>query len=128
MASLRAPHPLLNLLKFCHTPGRVEVKISFTSRCVPSDDIKTIVQRNILHGYKAYHVSPVPYKVSHKPRSVYHRGGSMEERAGGKNRDGESDGRLQPKLLLMSGKKTERVSRRPIVASFMIHPKDAITF
>ncbi|KAL6114387.1 lzts1 [Pungitius sinensis] len=38
-------------------------------------------------------------KVSHKPGSVYHRGASMEEHAGGKNRNGESDGRLQPKLL-----------------------------
>ncbi|XP_054467651.1 leucine zipper putative tumor suppressor 1 [Anoplopoma fimbria] len=41
-------------------------------------------------------------KVSHKQRSMYHREASMEEHAGGKNRDGESDRRLQPKLLLMS--------------------------
>ena len=34
----------------------------------------------------------------------------MEDHASGKNRDGESDGRLQPKLLLMSGKITEKVS------------------
>ncbi|XP_075960980.1 leucine zipper putative tumor suppressor 1 isoform X2 [Anarhichas minor] len=49
-------------------------------------------------------------KVSHKPRSVHHRGASMEDNAGGKNRDGESDGRLQPKLLLMPGKMTDRTS------------------
>ncbi|XP_070820200.1 leucine zipper putative tumor suppressor 1 [Chaetodon trifascialis] len=49
-------------------------------------------------------------KVSHKQRSVYHRGGSMEDHAGGQKRDGESDGRLQPKLLLMSGNMTERTS------------------
>ncbi|XP_074494401.1 leucine zipper putative tumor suppressor 1 [Sebastes fasciatus] len=62
-------------------------------------------------------------KVSHKPRSVYHRGGSMEERAGGKNRDGESDGRLQPKLLLMSGKKTERTSaEKSLVRSTAFKP------
>lgn len=47
-------------------------------------------------------------KVSHKP--VYHRGGSMDDHAGGKKKDGESDGRLQPKLLLTSGKTTERTS------------------
>lgn len=44
----------------------------------------------------------------------------MEERAGRRNRDGESDGRLQPKLLLMSGKMTERVSKLPIICSVMI--------
>ncbi|XP_034727155.1 leucine zipper putative tumor suppressor 1 [Etheostoma cragini] len=49
-------------------------------------------------------------KVSHKPRSAHHRGGPMEDHAGGKNQDGESDGRLQPKLLLMSGNMAERVS------------------
>ncbi|XP_068167281.1 leucine zipper putative tumor suppressor 2 homolog isoform X2 [Antennarius striatus] len=34
----------------------------------------------------------------------------MEDHAGGKKRDGESDGRLQPKLPLMSGNVTERTS------------------
>ncbi|XP_029915763.1 leucine zipper putative tumor suppressor 1 isoform X2 [Myripristis murdjan] len=46
-------------------------------------------------------------KVSHKPRSVHHRG-PMEDHVAGGNRDGESDGRLQPKLLPMMGKVTER--------------------
>ncbi|XP_040898538.1 leucine zipper putative tumor suppressor 1 [Toxotes jaculatrix] len=59
-------------------------------------------------------------KVSHKPRSVYHRGGSMEDRG---NRDGESDGRLQPKLLLMSGKMTERTSaEKSLVRSTAFKP------
>ncbi|XP_051278876.1 leucine zipper putative tumor suppressor 1 [Dicentrarchus labrax] len=49
-------------------------------------------------------------KVSHKPRSVYHKGGAMEDHTSGKKRDGESDRRLQPKLLLMSGKMTDRTS------------------
>lgn len=35
----------------------------------------------------------------------------MEDHAGGKKRDGESDERLQPKLLLTSGKMTEKVSK-----------------
>ncbi|KAK2837432.1 hypothetical protein Q5P01_014644 [Channa striata] len=39
-------------------------------------------------------------KVSHKPRPVYHRRGSVEEKG---NRDGELHGKLQPKLLIMSG-------------------------
>ncbi|KAG7489756.1 hypothetical protein JOB18_019747 [Solea senegalensis] len=43
-------------------------------------------------------------KVNHKPRSVHHKVGSMEDRG---NRDGESKAQLQPKLPLMSGKKTE---------------------
>lgn len=47
----------------------------------------------------------------------------MEEHAGGKKRDGESDGRLQPKLLLMSGKMTERVSNMPTTSSLMLLPK-----
>ncbi|KAA8592383.1 hypothetical protein FQN60_017838 [Etheostoma spectabile] len=51
-----------------------------------------------------------PSKGLHKPRSAHYRGGPMEDRTGGKNRDGESDGRLQPKLLLMSGNMAERVS------------------
>lgn len=41
----------------------------------------------------------------------------MEDHAGGKNRDGESDGRLQPKLLLFSGQMTNRVSKKSIVSS-----------
>ncbi|XP_049434146.1 leucine zipper putative tumor suppressor 1 [Epinephelus fuscoguttatus] len=62
-------------------------------------------------------------KVSHKPRSVYHRGGPMEDHAGGKNREGESDGRLQPKLLLMSGKMTERTSaEKSLVRSTAFKP------
>lgn len=36
----------------------------------------------------------------------------MEECANGKNADGESDGRLQPKLLFMSGKMTEMVREK----------------
>lgn len=51
----------------------------------------------------------------------------MEDREGRKNRDGESDGRLQPKLLLMSGK-TERVSKMPIISPPMLYPKDKIRF
>lgn len=39
----------------------------------------------------------------------------MEEHLGGKKREGESDGRLQPKLLLMSGNMTERVSKMAII-------------
>ncbi|XP_068559281.1 leucine zipper putative tumor suppressor 1 isoform X2 [Cebidichthys violaceus] len=62
-------------------------------------------------------------KVSHKPRSVYHRGASMEDNAGGKNRDGESDGRLQPKLLLMPGKMTDRTSaEKSLVRSTAFKP------
>ncbi|XP_059194023.1 leucine zipper putative tumor suppressor 1 [Centropristis striata] len=62
-------------------------------------------------------------KVSHKPRSAYHRGGSMEDHAGGKNRDGESDGRLQPKLLLMSGKMNDRTSaEKSLVRSTAFKP------
>lgn len=44
----------------------------------------------------------------------------MEEHAGRRNRDGESDGRLQTKLLLMTGKMTERVSKLAIIYSVMI--------
>ncbi|XP_029367125.1 leucine zipper putative tumor suppressor 1 [Echeneis naucrates] len=59
-------------------------------------------------------------KVSHKPRSVYHREGSMEHRG---NRDGESDGRLQPKLLFMSGKIPERTSaEKSLVRSTAFKP------
>lgn len=35
----------------------------------------------------------------------------MEDHAGGKNRDGEPDGRLQQKLLLMSGNVNQKVSK-----------------
>nr|XP_040052022.1 leucine zipper putative tumor suppressor 1 [Gasterosteus aculeatus aculeatus]XP_040052023.1 leucine zipper putative tumor suppressor 1 [Gasterosteus aculeatus aculeatus] len=57
-------------------------------------------------------------KVSHKPGSAYHRGASMEDHAGGKNRDGESDGRPQPKLLLFSGQMTNRTpSEKSLVRS-----------
>ncbi|TNN50242.1 Leucine zipper putative tumor suppressor 1 [Liparis tanakae] len=49
-------------------------------------------------------------KVSHKPRPVHQRGASMEDQSSGKNRERESDGRLQPKLLLMSRKMTHRTS------------------
>ncbi|XP_034397087.1 leucine zipper putative tumor suppressor 2 homolog isoform X2 [Cyclopterus lumpus] len=63
------------------------------------------------------------HQVSHKPRSVYHRGASMEDHAGGKNRDRESDGRLQPKLLLMSGKMTDRNSaEKSLVRSTAFKP------
>lgn len=52
------------------------------------------------------------FKVSHKPRSVYPRAPSMEGgHLAGKRREGESEGRLQPTLLLMPGKKTEMVRR-----------------
>ncbi|XP_031705011.1 leucine zipper putative tumor suppressor 1 isoform X2 [Anarrhichthys ocellatus] len=62
-------------------------------------------------------------KVSHKPSSVHHRGASMEDNAGGKNRDGESDGRLQPKLLLMPGKMTDRTSaEKSLVRSTAFKP------
>ncbi|XP_042277011.1 leucine zipper putative tumor suppressor 1 [Thunnus albacares] len=62
-------------------------------------------------------------KVGHKPRSVYHRGGSMEEHTGRRNRDGESDGHLQPKLLLMSGKMTERTTaEKSLVRSTAFKP------
>lgn len=47
----------------------------------------------------------------------------MEDHAGGKNREGESDGRLQPKLLLMSGKMTERTSaEKSLVRSTAFKP------
>lgn len=46
-------------------------------------------------------------KVSNKPRSMYHRERSVEDQV---NRDEDSDGQLQPKLLLMSGNVTERTS------------------
>uniref|UniRef100_A0A3P8TIT7 Leucine zipper tumor suppressor 1 n=1 Tax=Amphiprion percula TaxID=161767 RepID=A0A3P8TIT7_AMPPE len=59
-------------------------------------------------------------KVSHKPRSAYHRERSMEERV---NKDGESDGRLQPKLLLMSGKNNEKTSaEKSLVRSTAFKP------
>ncbi|XP_026177565.1 leucine zipper putative tumor suppressor 1 [Mastacembelus armatus] len=59
-------------------------------------------------------------KVSHKPRPVYHRRGSMEERG---TRDGESDGQLQPKLLLMTGKMTEKTSaEKSLVRSTAFRP------
>ncbi|KAF1389680.1 hypothetical protein PFLUV_G00075990 [Perca fluviatilis] len=62
-------------------------------------------------------------KVSHKPRSAHHRGGPMEGCAGGKNRDGESDGRLQPKLLLMSGNMAVRASaEKSLVRSTAFKP------
>ncbi|XP_078107662.1 leucine zipper putative tumor suppressor 1 isoform X2 [Sander vitreus] len=62
-------------------------------------------------------------KVSHKPRSAHYRGGPMEDRAGGKNRDEKSDGRLQPKLLLMSGNKAERASaEKSLVRSTAFKP------
>lgn len=38
----------------------------------------------------------------------------MEDRG---NRDGESDGRMQPKLLIMSGNTTEKVHKMPIFLS-----------
>ncbi|KAM7391829.1 hypothetical protein PAMP_022486 [Pampus punctatissimus] len=62
-------------------------------------------------------------KVGHKPRPVYHRGGSMEERAGRRNKDGESDGQLQPKLLLMSGTVTEMTTaEKSLVRSTAFKP------
>ncbi|XP_029296484.1 leucine zipper putative tumor suppressor 1 [Cottoperca gobio] len=62
-------------------------------------------------------------KVNHKSRSGYHRGGPMEDHAGGKNRDGESDVRLQPKRLLVSGKMAERTSaEKSLVRSTAFKP------
>ncbi|KAM3611743.1 uncharacterized protein V6R79_023497 [Siganus canaliculatus] len=62
-------------------------------------------------------------KVSHKPRSAYHRAGSMEDHAVRKKKDGESDGRLQPKLLLMSGNVTDRTSaEKSLVRSTAFKP------
>ncbi|XP_069555998.1 leucine zipper putative tumor suppressor 1 [Brachyistius frenatus] len=59
-------------------------------------------------------------KVSHKPRSVYSRERSMEDRV---NKDGESDGRQKPKLVLMSGKITERTSaEKSLVRSTAFKP------
>nr|XP_020450281.1 leucine zipper putative tumor suppressor 1-like isoform X2 [Monopterus albus] len=56
-------------------------------------------------------------KVSHKPRPVYHTGGLMEDRG---NRDGESDGQLQPKL---SENMTERTSvEKSLVRSTAFNP------
>uniref|UniRef100_A0A3P9C7Q5 Leucine zipper tumor suppressor 1 n=1 Tax=Maylandia zebra TaxID=106582 RepID=A0A3P9C7Q5_9CICH len=46
-------------------------------------------------------------KVSNKPRSTHHRERSAE---GQVNRNGKSDGQMQPKLLLMSGNVTEKTS------------------
>ncbi|KAF3695926.1 Leucine zipper putative tumor suppressor 1 [Channa argus] len=59
-------------------------------------------------------------KVSHKPRQAYNRRGSTEDRG---NRDGNSDGRLQPKLLIMSGNVTERTSaEKSLVRSTAFKP------
>ncbi|XP_019949270.2 leucine zipper putative tumor suppressor 1 [Paralichthys olivaceus] len=58
-------------------------------------------------------------KVSNKTRSAYHRG-SMEDRG---NRDGVSDGRLQPKLLLMSRKMNEATTaEKSLVRSTAFKP------
>ncbi|CAI5650682.1 unnamed protein product [Oreochromis niloticus] len=46
-------------------------------------------------------------KVSNKPRSTHHRERSAE---GQVNRNGKSDGPMQPKLLLMSGNVTEKTA------------------
>ncbi|KAM7017881.1 leucine zipper putative tumor suppressor 1 [Tautogolabrus adspersus] len=62
-------------------------------------------------------------KVSHKPRSTYNRGGSMEDHAVEKNKERESDGRLQPKLLLKSGNMTQRTSaEKSLVRSTAFKP------
>ncbi|XP_071391615.1 leucine zipper putative tumor suppressor 1 [Centroberyx affinis] len=62
-------------------------------------------------------------KVSHKSRSVHQKGGPMEDHAGGGNRDGESDGRLQPKLLPMPPKTTERTTaEKSLVRSTAFKP------
>ncbi|XP_053277461.1 leucine zipper putative tumor suppressor 1 [Pleuronectes platessa] len=59
-------------------------------------------------------------KVSNKTRSANHRGGSMEDKG---NRDGESDGRLQPKLLLMSRKMNEATTaEKSLVRSTAFKP------
>lgn len=59
-------------------------------------------------------------KVSQKPRSLYHRERSMEDRLG---REGETDARTQPKLLLMSGKMTEKTSaEKSLVRSTAFKP------
>lgn len=50
----------------------------------------------------------------------------MEDHAGGKGRDWESDVRLQPKLLLMSGKMTERVNKMSLISFLKLYiPKYA---
>ncbi|CAJ1068561.1 leucine zipper putative tumor suppressor 1 [Xyrichtys novacula] len=62
-------------------------------------------------------------KVSQKPRSAYHRGGPMEDQTGGKNKDGESGARLQPKLLLMSGNGGQKSStEKSLVRSTAFKP------
>ncbi|XP_068616780.1 leucine zipper putative tumor suppressor 1 [Brachionichthys hirsutus] len=62
-------------------------------------------------------------KVSQKQRLVSHRGGSMEDHAGGKERDEESNGRPQPKLLLMSAKVSERTSaEKSLIRSALFKP------
>ncbi|XP_047448399.1 leucine zipper putative tumor suppressor 1 [Mugil cephalus] len=59
-------------------------------------------------------------KVSHKPRAAYHRERSMEDWV---NRDGESDGQLQPKLLFKSGKTMERTTaEKSLVRSTAFKP------
>ncbi|XP_020506607.1 leucine zipper putative tumor suppressor 1 [Labrus bergylta] len=62
-------------------------------------------------------------KVSHKPRSAYNKGGSMEDNGVEKNKERESDGQLQPKLLLMSGNRTQRTSaEKSLVRSTAFKP------
>lgn len=62
-------------------------------------------------------------KVSHKPRSAYHREGSMEDHTSGKNRDEDSDGRLQQKLKLMSGNVNQKLSaEKSLVRSTAFKP------
>ncbi|XP_034451066.1 leucine zipper putative tumor suppressor 1 [Hippoglossus hippoglossus] len=59
-------------------------------------------------------------KVSNKTRSANHRGVTMEDKG---NRDGESDGRLQPKLLLMSRKMNEATTaEKSLVRSTAFKP------
>lgn len=55
---------------------------------------------------------------------MYVSGGSAEDHVGGKKKDRESDGRLQPALLLMSENITEMVREKcPFLLLFFLPPE-----
>ncbi|KAM9393933.1 leucine zipper putative tumor suppressor 1 isoform 2-T4 [Pholidichthys leucotaenia] len=63
--------------------------------------------KNISHSQSGRSEDFFYIKVSQKPRSAYNREKILEDQM---SRGGESDGRLQPKLPLISGKMTEKTS------------------
>ncbi|XP_075895179.1 leucine zipper putative tumor suppressor 1 [Nelusetta ayraudi] len=91
------------------------LKCSFSSNAQPS--------KRLSHSRSGRSEDFFYIKVSHKPRSVYPRAQSMEGHLAGKRREGESEGRLQPTLLLMPGKKTEMTSaEKSLVRSAAFKP------